>query len=94
MIGIHTPEFARERNRDSIERYRQRSGITYSSYIDNDHAYWDALDNHYWPTIYVLDTAGRIRHVQIGEVHAGKGAAAGIESLIETLLTEQTPEAN
>src|SRR5712691_4799487 len=79
VIGVHSPEFEREKDREAVEKARSRNGLGYPSFLDNEHAYWRALDNHYWPTVYLLDKAGRIRATQVGEVHAGDEAAMRLE---------------
>jgi hypothetical protein len=45
VIGVHTPEFGFEHNRDSVSRALQEMGIDYPVAIDNDHAVWSAFDN-------------------------------------------------
>src|SRR5262249_38778665 len=58
-------------------------GVTYPVALDNSYAIWRALDNHYWPAEYLIDTTGRIRFR-----FAGEGHDAAIERDIRTLLTE------
>ena len=91
VLGVHSPEFDRERDPRAVEEARARHKLDYPSYIDNGHLYWDALDNHYWPTVYLVDRGGKIHDLQIGEVHEGDGAAARLEREIETLLAEVPP---
>jgi thiol-disulfide isomerase/thioredoxin len=88
IIGVHSPEFAHERDREAVAVERTRRGLTYPSYLDSDMRYWRALGNRYWPTVYLIDKAGRIRATQVGEVHDGDAAAASLERTIETLLAE------
>ena len=72
---------ADKKDPQGVEEARARHKLDYPSYIDNGHLYWDALDNHYWPTVYLVDRGGRIHDLQIGEVHEGDGAAARLERL-------------
>jgi hypothetical protein len=51
--------------------------------IDNDYAVWRAFENHYWPALYLADTAGRIRHH-----HFGEGEYRRSEMVIQQLLVE------
>ena len=88
VVGIHTPEFPRERSRASVEAEVRRFGLDFPHLLDNDHAYWNALDNQYWPSIYLVDRCGRIRARAIGEVHAGERSGTKLEAEIETLLAE------
>jgi hypothetical protein len=45
---------------------------------------WNAYGNRYWPTMYLIDRAGQIRHTQIGEGDYGR-----TETAIRTLLAER-----
>jgi hypothetical protein len=44
--------------------------------LDNDVVAWDAYGNRYWPTMYLIDRAGRIRYRQIGEGNYDRTEAA------------------
>ena len=50
--------------------------------------YWRALNNEYWPAIYVVDGQGRIRDRAFGEVHVGTGQDKDLSRLVEKLLEE------
>ncbi len=67
VIGIHTPEFSFEHERDNVKKAISRFGITYPVAMDNDYKTWRAYDNKYWPTSYVVDKEGIIRYTHIGE---------------------------
>jgi thiol-disulfide isomerase/thioredoxin len=88
VVGIHTPEMESERVRESVEAEVRRRQLAFPHLIDNDHAYWNALDNHYWPALYLVDRCGRIRANAIGEVHAGQPSGRRLEAEIEGLLKE------
>lgn len=88
VVGIHTPEMESERVRASVEAEVSRQQLAFPHLIDNDHAYWNALDNHYWPALYLVDRCGRIRANAIGEVHAGQESGRRLEAGIEALLKE------
>src|SRR5258706_14440500 len=53
VIGVHTPEFAFERNIDNVRRAVQQMQIEYPVAIANDYAIWRAFDNQYWPALYL-----------------------------------------
>jgi hypothetical protein len=57
--------------------------VDYPIAIDNDFAVWRALNNDYWPALYIIDAQGRIRHHQFGE-----GDYDGSERAIQQLLAE------
>jgi thiol-disulfide isomerase/thioredoxin len=83
VVGVHSPEFAFERPVKNVERAVRESGLEYPVGLDNDAAAWNAYGNQYWPTIYLIDRAGQIRHKHIGE-----GDYASIETAMRTLLAE------
>lgn len=88
VIGVHSPEFGYEKRRPLLEEEVKRQDLRYPQYLDNDFAYWRALDNQYWPTTYLVDKCGRIRTKHIGEIHAGQKSGNEFEAAIEALLAE------
>lgn len=88
MIGIHTPEFDHERDRRSVEAQVRRHALDFPHLLDNESAYWQALGNQYWPTVYLVDRCGRIRDHQVGEVHLGQPSGRRLEARLEDLLAE------
>jgi len=89
IIGVHSPEFEREKVRDSIVAKAAQFGLHHPIMLDNDLSYWRALDNQYWPAWYLIDRAGLIRTVAVGETHTGDARAEALERAIELLLAEQ-----
>lgn len=83
VIGVHTPEFAFERERGNIEDALRRHQITYPVPVDNDFETWNAYDNGYWPHLFLADRQGVLRYDHIGE-----GAYEETERVIEQLLAE------
>jgi len=83
VIGVHTPEFAFERDVGNVRRSIAELGIDYPVAIDNNYGIWRAFQNHYWPAHYFIDARGRIRHH-----HFGEGDYAGSEMVIQRLLAE------
>ena len=83
VIGVHSPEFAFEKNVGNVTRAVHDLGVDYPVAIDNQYALWRAFDNQYWPAHYLVDARGRIR-----QVHAGEGDYAQSERAIQQLLTE------
>jgi len=88
VIGIHSPEFDREKDRDAVAANINKFKLKHPSMMDNDFAYWRAMGNRYWPTFYLIDKRGFIRHVFIGETHEGDARAKQVESAINQLLDE------
>jgi thiol-disulfide isomerase/thioredoxin len=83
VIGVHSPEFAFEKDIDNVRRAAQDMRLAYPIAIDNDYAIWRAFKNQYWPALYLVDAQGRIRHHQFGE-----GAYEQAEEIIQQLLAE------
>lgn len=81
IIGVHTPEFAFEKETKNVEDALKRFNITYPVAQDNNYATWSAYDNHYWPAHYLIDQEGNIV-----DTHFGEGAYEETEKKIQQLL--------
>ncbi len=90
VIGIHTLEFEREKVRENVARKIDEFKLQHPSMMDNDFAFWKKMQNRYWPTYYLIDKRGFVRHVFTGETHAGTAKAIDIEMSIQQLLAEKT----
>ena len=71
VVSIHTPELPRERDPGNVTRAVTTAGIDYPVALDPEGKAWTAFQNRYWPCLYVLDGAGRVRYKHIGELHEG-----------------------
>jgi hypothetical protein len=83
VVGVHTPEFAFERNVENVSRAVRETRIDYPVAVDNDYEVWNAFDNHYWPALYFGDAQGQIRHHRFGE-----GDYQQSEMVLQQLLAE------
>lgn len=83
VIGVHTPEFAFEKEEANVKRAIAEHGIRYPVALDNDYGTWTAYANHYWPAHYLFDAQGRLR-----DTHFGEGAYDETEAHIVSLLEE------
>src|SRR5262249_22478111 len=83
IIGVHTPEFAFEKDRSNVERAVKDLGVTYPVALDNDYAIWNAFNNQAWPAHYLIDATGQIREHQFGE-----GRYTETELAIQELLQQ------
>jgi thiol-disulfide isomerase/thioredoxin len=81
VIGIHTPEFAFERDLNNVKQALQKHQITYPVPIDNEFKTWRAYSNEYWPHLFLADRQGLVRYDHIGE-----GAYDTTEQTIRKLL--------
>jgi cytochrome c biogenesis protein CcdA/thiol-disulfide isomerase/thioredoxin len=83
VVGVHTPEFAFEKNVGNVRTAVADLKIGYPVAIDNNYAIWRAFNNQYWPAHYFIDATGRIRHHRFGE-----GDYDNSERVIQQLLAE------
>lgn len=83
IIGVHTPEFAFEKDARNVKQAIHDLGVTYPVAMDNQYVIWNAYQNQYWPAHYLVDMNGKIRHQ-----HFGEGAYQETELMIQTLLKE------
>ncbi len=83
VIGVHTPEFPFEKNVDNVRLALKTRGISFPVAIDSDYGIWRGFDNNYWPALYFIDAAGRVRHSVFGE-----GQYEQSEMVIQRLLME------
>jgi cytochrome c biogenesis protein CcdA/thiol-disulfide isomerase/thioredoxin len=83
IIGVHTPEFAFERESQNVQNAIKQFNITYPVAQDNDYGTWKNYQNHYWPAEYLIDAKGHIRRT-----HFGEGGYDHMEEAIRALLKE------
>jgi thiol-disulfide isomerase/thioredoxin len=83
VIGVHTPEFSFERDKDNIQKALNQHQITYAVPVDNDYKTWGAYGNNYWPHLYLADRQGILRYD-----HVGEGAYDQTEQTIRQLLSQ------
>lgn len=89
IVGVHTPEFDHEKSRKNVEAAIAKYELgSHSHFMDNHMNYWRALQNQYWPAIYVVDGRGQIRNLMVGEIHVGTDRDKEMSQLVEKLLTE------
>jgi len=88
VVGVHTPEFAFERETANVETAIKRFGIKYPVAQDNQYRTWRAFDNQYWPAEYLIDRSGAIVATQFGE-----GSYQQMENTIARLVGEPAPAA-
>ena len=83
VIGVHTPEYAFEKEEANVVSGAKDLGITYPIAMDNGFSTWTNYRNRYWPAEYLIDQQGTVRHVKFGE-----GGYDDTEKLIRQLLSE------
>lgn len=86
VIGVHTPEFAFERETRNVVAGAESLGVTYPIAQDNSYSTWTTYRNRYWPAEYLIDAEGTVRHIRFGE-----GGYETTEELLRELLTAANP---
>ena len=89
VIGVHSPEYAFEKDPANVAAGAKGFGIDYPVALDNSLATWTAYRNRYWPAHYLIDASGTVRHISFGE-----GDYATTERMIRELLHDADPSAS
>jgi cytochrome c biogenesis protein CcdA/thiol-disulfide isomerase/thioredoxin len=84
VIGVHTPEFAFEKDLANVKKAVQDLKLTYPVAIDSNYGIWRAFKNEYWPAHYFIDARGTVRYH-----HFGEGQYEESERVIRELLKEK-----
>ena len=84
IVGVHSPEFDREKTFSSVVSSTAELGIKYPVVTDNELKTWSAYRQEYWPVLYLIDKKGIIRYV-----HVGEGNYEQTEQWIKNLLEEK-----
>jgi thiol-disulfide isomerase/thioredoxin len=83
IIGVHTPEFAFEKEEDNVAVFIKDHGIKYPVVLDPDYEIWHLYANKFWPRKFLVDKGGYIVYD-----HAGEGGYAETEMSIQKALKE------
>ncbi|MBX3091999.1 MAG: cytochrome c biogenesis protein DipZ [Cryobacterium sp.] len=86
VIGIHSPEYAFEKEPRNVKAGAEALGIDYPVALDNTLSTWTNYRNRYWPAHYLVDATGVVRNVQFGE-----GNYTDTEDFIRALLKDADP---
>jgi thiol-disulfide isomerase/thioredoxin len=83
IVGVHTPEFAFEKDAGNVEKALRKADLRYPIALDADYGTWNTYANRYWPAAYLFDRQGRLRYT-----HFGEGEYDVTEGAIRELLAE------
>jgi cytochrome c biogenesis protein CcdA/thiol-disulfide isomerase/thioredoxin len=86
VIGVHTPEFAFERDLANVRAGADRLGVHHPIAVDNGYSMFTAYRNQYWPAQFLVDASGQVRYFKLGE-----GNYDVTERHIRELLTAAHP---
>jgi thiol-disulfide isomerase/thioredoxin len=81
VVGVHTPEFAFEREEANVQRAILEAGISYSVVLDNDYDIWHLYANNAWPHCFLIGHDGVIIYD-----HVGEGGYAETEKAVQMAL--------
>lgn len=88
VVGVQTPETDDERDAGKVVAAAKKAGFGFPVLVDLKSATWEAWGTTMWPTVYVIDRRGYVRHWWMGELR-WKGARGDeeIERLARRLAT-------
>ncbi|GAA2967383.1 cytochrome c biogenesis protein DipZ [Actinokineospora diospyrosa] len=86
VIGVHSPEYAFEKEPGNVADAIAEFGIRYPVALDNSLSTWTNYRNRYWPAHYLIDAQGTVRHIKFGE-----GDYDTTERMIRDLLRAANP---
>ena len=73
----------------SVQQNAKESGFLFPILIDTDKKNWNAWGNSMWPSVYVIDKQGYVRHFWPGELRwEGATGDKYLREQIEQLLLE------
>ncbi|MFO1257979.1 MAG: cytochrome c biogenesis protein DipZ [Gammaproteobacteria bacterium] len=67
IIGVHSPEFAFEKNIENVKKSIKKNDIQYPVALDNHLTTWQNFNNRYWPAHYLIDQSGQVVYTHFGE---------------------------
>lgn len=89
VVGIQTPETEAERDPRRIAEAARAGGFEFPVLMDLQSEAWRAWGNSVWPTVYVVDRRGYVRHAWVGELNwQGARGDRIIERVVDALLAE------
>jgi thiol-disulfide isomerase/thioredoxin len=83
VVGVHSAKFEHERDTDNIRQIVLRYELEHPVVNDRDLTVWDAYAVRAWPTLVVVDPAGRI----VGQ-RSGEGIYETFDEVIGSLVAE------
>lgn len=89
VIGIQRPETSAEHDAAAVRAAAKQRKMEYPILIDLESKNWDAWANTMWPTVYIIDQQGYLRHWWQGELNwQGATEDKTITDLVNSLIKE------
>ena len=91
VVAVHTPRFPFGKNPACVQEAIDRLRIEFPVVMDNESLVWSRYGTRVWPTVYLIDGSGHIRHQNTGEgnYHATEHAVQSM--LYESGIGEELP---
>jgi thiol-disulfide isomerase/thioredoxin len=83
VIGVHSPKFDNEREPENVQNALVRLGVEHPVVVDADRKIWSDYTVGAWPTMILVDAAGKVREEMRGEV-----PVAELREKVSELLAE------
>ncbi|MCB9820852.1 redoxin family protein [Candidatus Nomurabacteria bacterium] len=83
IIGVHTPEFAFEKDLANVKEALDGFDIKFPVVLDNDYGTFRAWGNSYWPRKYLIDIDGFVVYDHIGEGEYKETEEKIVDALVE-----------
>lgn len=83
VIGVHSGKYTTEQDDESIREAARRLGLEHAIVNDPDFAFWQTYGANAWPTLVLIDPAGKI-----AGFHAGEGVYGVFQPIIASLVQE------
>ena len=83
VVGIHSAKFKNEGRTENIREIVQRYGITHPVLNDYDFDVWDLYGAQAWPTLFLIDPAGKI----VGR-YAGEGVYQVFAPILRPMIVQ------
>jgi len=88
VIGVHSPQFEFGKDPARVEEAAARLDVPFPITADGDYAIWRLYGTEVWPSLYLWDRRGMLRHL-----HFGEGVYDDSEAAIQEVLREIDAEA-
>jgi len=89
VIGVHSPQFEFGKDQANVENAVTRLDVRFPIASDADYAIWRLYGTEVWPSLYLWDRRGTLRHH-----HFAEGAYRETELAIQDVLHEIDAEAD
>jgi peroxiredoxin len=90
VLGVHTPETEQEKKIEKVRQKVKDNGMKYPIAVDGAGKTWQAWDNRWWPSVYLIDKQGNVRYRWDGELNWKETKGEEImRKKIEELLAEK-----